>query len=84
MAFNRLHILHLAVAVQQMAALYYEPGRQDRSYKNVWRNHINPKYHIGYRTFLKYLSMDAARELKELEELKQREVLKQASIRSTI
>ena len=73
MPFNKLHILHLAIEVQQHAALCYELGRQSRSYKNVWCIHIYPKYHISYATFLKYLKIDAEWELKELVELKERE-----------
>lgn len=44
-----------AEQICKIAAEYYEPGRQDRSYKWVWRYHILPIYGINYRTFLKYM-----------------------------
>ncbi len=34
---------------------HYEPERQDRCYKMVWRKYVNPVYGIGYRTYLNYL-----------------------------
>ena len=34
---------------------HYEPGRQDRNLKWVWRHHIMPLYGIGYRAYLFYL-----------------------------
>jgi hypothetical protein len=44
--------------VQDLAARYYEPGRQDRCYKWVWKRHIAPIYGFGYRTFLRYLNVN--------------------------
>ena len=55
MAYNKVGYYRRAKAVQELAARYYEPERQDRCYKWVWKRHIAPLYGFGYRTFLRYL-----------------------------
>lgn len=55
MAYNRKGYFQRARAIQELAAQHYEPGRQDRCYKWVWKKHIFPVYGICYNTFLRYL-----------------------------
>ena len=66
MAYNRQYMLRRIDAVQKLARLYYEPGRQDRSWRWVWRCHILPIYQISFSTFEKYMSVDVGRELEKL------------------
>ncbi len=42
--------------VQEIIPKHYEAGRQDRSYKAVWRNFIYPIYPMCYRTYLNYIN----------------------------
>lgn len=35
---------------------HYEVGNQAKCYHAVWRKHIEPKYGICYRTYLKYIA----------------------------
>lgn len=35
--------------------------------KGIWRNTINPRYHIGYATFLKYLGISVNKELAKIQ-----------------
>lgn len=48
---KRLRIEQVRAIVEQ----HYEPGRQDKNLKWVWRTHVRPVYGIGYITFLGYL-----------------------------
>jgi len=59
-------MLRRIAAIQELARLYYEPGRQDRSWRWVWRYHILPIYQISFSTFEKYMSVDVGRELEKL------------------
>lgn len=43
--------------IQEITQRYYEPGRQDRCYKAVWKHYIYPIYPMCYRTYLNYISM---------------------------
>lgn len=55
--YNKKGYYIRAKAIQELTAKHYEPGRQDRSYKWVWRYHILPLYGICYVTFLKYIKV---------------------------
>lgn len=44
-----------ADCIRKITAMHYEPGRQDRNFKWVWKHHVQPVYGIGYRTYLSYL-----------------------------
>lgn len=44
--------------VRALSAKYYEPGRADRCYKEVWRRYIRPVYPMSYRTYLNYMGID--------------------------
>lgn len=48
-----LRIQHVCEIVQK----HYEPGRQDRCYRAVWRQYVYPVYPMCYRTFLNYLNV---------------------------
>lgn len=54
MAYNRTGYFKRAKAIQELTARHYEPGRQDRCLKWVWRVHIKPLFGICYQTFLTY------------------------------
>lgn len=41
--------------VRNLAEKFYEPGRQDRCWRQVWKRHIYPVYPMCYRTFLRYI-----------------------------
>jgi hypothetical protein len=43
--------------VQRLLAEHYEPGRQDRCKLQVFRNIIQPIYHISEGTFFRYLKV---------------------------
>lgn len=58
MAYNKINFLRKIAEINEIARKYYEPGRQDRNWRAVWRNHIHPRYHICYITFLKYINTD--------------------------
>ena len=57
---NKNHIRnreHAALITQQ----YYEPGRQDRCLRWVWRKHIRDLFHVEYATYLTWLRKERAR-----------------------
>jgi hypothetical protein len=47
-----------ALDVQRLLAEHYEPGRQDRCKLWVFRNFVNPLYHISEGTFFRYLKVE--------------------------
>jgi len=42
--------------VCEITQQHYEPGRQDKCYKAVWRSFVFPVYPMHYRTFLNYIN----------------------------
>ena len=57
---NKNHIRkreHAALITQQ----YYEPRRQDRCLKWLWRQHIRDLFHVEYATYLTWLRKERAR-----------------------
>lgn len=48
--------------VCRLVKMYYEPGRRDRCYKEVWRRYVYPVYPMCYRTFLRYIGVNVERE----------------------
>ena len=48
--------------VCELTQQHYEPGRQDRSYKSVWRKFVYPIYPMHYRTYLKYINTPLPKE----------------------
>ncbi len=53
-------------AVCEIAKQYYEPGRRDRCYKEIWRRYVYPIYPMCYRTFLNYIGVSVVKEQKRL------------------
>lgn len=53
-------------AVCELTKRYYEPGRRDRCYKEVWRRYIYPIYPMCYRTFLNYIGVSIVNEQNKL------------------
>ncbi len=41
---------------------HYEVGNQSKCYKAIWRQYIEPKYGICYRTYLNYIGTPLPRE----------------------
>lgn len=56
--------LQRARIIKDLAARHYERGNYAKSYRQVWRNYVNKSYPMCYRTFLRYINMDAATENK--------------------
>lgn len=44
--------------VQELAKLYYEPGRLDRCMAEVWRRYVYRVYPICYETFRRWMAVD--------------------------
>lgn len=44
-----------AMLVQQLVEKHYEPGRQDRCLRWVYRHYVNPVYPMSERTFWRYV-----------------------------
>lgn len=62
---NTLQRIDLVCAIVKR---YYEPGRRDRCYKEVWRRYVNPVYPMCYRTFLNYIGVNTELERRRKEE----------------
>ena len=43
--------LRKALIIHGITRRYYEPGRQDRSLKRIWRLHVNPYYPMSLDTY---------------------------------
>lgn len=69
MAYNKKNFYVKIVEVQELVLdLYHKKGL---TYKEIYWQHVYPKYHISYRTFHSYLGTPAKRELKKLQESNQ-------------
>lgn len=64
MAYNRNGYYKRVRAVQELTAQHFEPGRQDRCRKWVWRKFVQPVYGIGYHAYLNCLKVDVAEAMK--------------------
>jgi hypothetical protein len=67
MAYNRKNHLKKIIEVQNIV-LDLKHKDEDIYFKNIYHQHIYPKYKISYRTFHTYLGINAKKELKELEQ----------------
>lgn len=65
MAYNRRNYLTKVIEIQNIV-LELKGRDGDMRLKNIYWEHIFPKYLISYRTFSSYLSINAKKELKEL------------------
>ena len=57
MTIRRSYLIRIR-EVQQFALRYYEKGRHDKCYKQVWKKHVFPRFGINYNTFLRYMKTD--------------------------
>ena len=62
MAYQNKNFLKKREAAVRLANLHYEPGRQDRNYKWVWRKYIYPTYNIEYDTFMRWRRAEKEKE----------------------
>lgn len=69
MAYNRENYLKKVIEIQNLV-LELKYNDEDMYMKTIYWEHIQPKYHISYRTFNTYLGINAKRELKELQQHK--------------
>lgn len=67
MAYNRKNFYKKIIEVQNLV-LELKRQNEDLFYKEIYWQFIYPKYHISYRTFNSYMSINAKRELKKLQE----------------
>lgn len=58
MAYNNKNYLEKVKQAVEVTKAHYEPGRQDRNHRWVWRTQIREMFHIGYATYLKWLRED--------------------------
>ena len=49
--------LNRANEIKKLVGLYYEPGRQDRCKRWVYRNIVKPQTGISERTFYRYMNL---------------------------
>lgn len=57
-------------AVQELVEQYYEAGRLDRCYSEVWRRWVYPQYPMSQRTFYRLLKVDLAVEQTKMQPAK--------------
>lgn len=69
MAYNKINFYKKIIEVQNLV-LELKRQNEDLYYKEIYWQYIEPKYHICYRTFNSYMSINAKRELKKLLEKK--------------
>lgn len=48
---------------------YYEPGRQDRCLKWVWKKYIRDLFHVEYATYLTWLREERKRTQQDIRQL---------------
>lgn len=60
--------LRRAERVQQITEQYFEPGRLDRCYAQVWRRYIYPIYPCCYRSYMNMLKIDVGEARREMTE----------------
>lgn len=65
MAYNRKNYLRRIIEIQNIV-LKIKWEDEDIYLKNIYWEHIEPVYKISYRTFNKYLGINAKKELKQL------------------
>lgn len=65
MAYTRFNYLERVREIQQYARAWYEPGRQDRCWRWVWKHHVRDKYFMDYQTFLNMLKIDVEKDVEK-------------------
>ena len=70
MAIRRSYLIRIR-EVQQFALRYYEKGRHDKCFKQVWKKYFFPRFGINYNTFLRYMKTDVDKLLGQAEKQKE-------------
>lgn len=52
--------LKRAREIQRIVSRHYEPGRQGRNLSAVYRRHVEPRFGITYKTFLRARKIDTS------------------------
>lgn len=65
MAYNRKNLLKKVINIQET---YNQFKAEGVSTAHVFRKHIEPRWHISYYTFHRYLGIPAKAELKKIEQ----------------
>lgn len=64
MAYNKINFYKKIIEIQELTYKLYHT--KEMYYKEIYWQHIYPKYHISYRTYHNYLGIPAKRELKKI------------------
>ena len=59
---HHISTIKRALHVQEIVATHYEPGRQDRCKRWVWRTKVLPEMGISEKRFYEYLTIEATEE----------------------
>lgn len=70
MAIRRSYLIRIR-EVQQFALRYYEKGRHDKCFKQVWKKYVFPRFGINYNIFLRYMKTDVDKLLGQAEKQKE-------------
>ena len=65
MGKKHINTLRRIERVAEITEKYYEVGRLDRCYKEVWRRYVTPIYPMSYRTYLRYVQTNYKKEIRE-------------------
>ena len=74
MAIRRSYLIRIR-EVQQFALRYYEKGRHDKCFKQVWKKYVFPRFGINYNTFLRYMKTDVDKRSAKRKNRKKKHVL---------
>lgn len=55
MPYNKKNYIQKRRHALQVTLQYYEPGRQDRCYRWVWKKYIKDQFHVEYNTYMKWM-----------------------------
>jgi hypothetical protein len=61
MAYNNKNHIRKCEHAVRITKLYYEPGRQDRCLKWVWKKYIYDQFHVEYAAYLSWLRKERER-----------------------
>lgn len=57
---HQISYLKKAKKIQEIVSMYYEPGRQDRNLRSIYRKYVEPEFGICYKSFLKARHVDTS------------------------
>lgn len=61
MAYRNKNQIRKRERAVQITRQYYEPGRQDRCLRWVWKKYIHDLFHVEYATYLTWLRLERKR-----------------------